>query len=59
MNKRELHNRVHTFAKALSYARRNKQEPRLFKHYLTLALTWAKSDKDLVLIEQECEQKTK
>jgi hypothetical protein len=32
-------------------AKRNKQEPKVFKHYLMLAYNWAKSDKDLQLIE--------
>jgi hypothetical protein len=50
MNK-ELHNRTYTFAKALSMARRNKHEPKVFKYYLALAHEWAKSDTDLQLIE--------
>jgi hypothetical protein len=56
MNKKELHNRPHTFANALSKAKRNIKEPYLFKHYLSLALAWAKSGKDIDQVSKLYEQ---
>jgi hypothetical protein len=43
MNKKSLHRRIHTFAKALSKAKQNVKEPHAFKHYISLASHWAKS----------------
>ena len=56
MNNKELHNRTHTFANALSKAKSNIKEPYLFKHYLSLALAWAKSGKDVDLVSKLYEQ---
>lgn len=56
MNNKELHNRPHTFASALSKAKSNIKEPYLFKHYLSLALAWAKSGKDIDLVNKLYEQ---
>ena len=56
MNNKELHNRTYTFAKVLSKAKRNIKEPYLFKHYLSLALSCAKSGKDVDQVNKLYEQ---
>lgn len=56
MNNKELHNKTFTFASALSKARRNIKEPHLFKHYLSLALSCASSEKDVDKVNKLYEQ---
>jgi hypothetical protein len=61
-NTKSLHNATHTFAKAVSKARRYARilnsEPNstyaesLFKHYIELANTWSQTDSEKKLVAQ-------
>jgi len=61
-NTKSLHNATHTFAKAVSKARRYARilnsEPNstyaesLFKHYIELAKTWSQTDSEKELVSQ-------
>jgi hypothetical protein len=59
MNKKSLHRRIHTFAKAFSKAKQNVKEPYAFKHYMSLAVHWAKSPNEEKLLSDLYEQTRK